>query len=96
MTDLATVLEFPTVTDWRDLAECRGYPTDWWFPEKIDGPAGYNLARQVCATCPVTGECLAHALHEPETKGMWAGLTPTQLVTRRRELGIRTCEADDG
>ncbi len=89
MTPEATILEFPSVTDWRDSAECRGYPTDWWFPEKSDGPAGYDKARTVCATCPVTGDCLTHALHAPETRGMWGGLTQPQLVAIRRRHHIR-------
>lgn len=91
----ATIVTLPQAEapEWQDVAECRGYPTDWWFPEKTDGPAGYTRARQVCAVCPVDEECLDHALNEPETKGMWAGHTPPQLVTLRRTLGIHL-EAD--
>lgn len=93
----ATIITLPVgeTTTWQDHAECRGYPTDWWFPEKTDGPAGYTRARQVCATCPAAADCLEHALHEPETKGMWAGRTPQQLVALRRQRGIRT-GADHG
>lgn len=93
----ATIITFPIgdVSAWQDMAECRGYPTDWWFPEKSDGPAGYQKARRVCTQCPVQDECLDHALVEPETKGMWGGRTPPELVVLRRTLGIRT-EVDHG
>ncbi len=94
----ATIITLPAgeQTDWQDTAECRSYPTDWWFPEKTDGPAGYTKARQVCRSCPVADECLDHALYEPETKGMWGGHTPTELVTIRRTLGIRIEDPTDG
>lgn len=86
----ATIIALPAAdaSGWQDTAECRGYPTDWWFPEKVDGPAGYTKARQVCAVCPVRDDCLDHALHHPERKGMWGGHTPMELRAIRRTYGI--------
>lgn len=79
--------------DWRDDAECAGYPTDWWFPDKTDGAHCYTRARTVCAMCTVRSDCLEHALSAPEVRGMWGGRTPVELS---RERGRRAREARRG
>jgi hypothetical protein len=33
-------------------------------------------AKRICATCPVTAECLDYALRHGEKYGVWGGLTP--------------------
>jgi WhiB family redox-sensing transcriptional regulator len=48
-------------TDWRDRAACRTVPTAVFFPERFPGdpgPAGdKDIAKAVCASCPVKAEC---------------------------------------
>ena len=45
--------------EWFEDANCRGLPTDWWFPEP-----GKNAttAKKVCGECAVRDECLTFAL----------------------------------
>lgn len=59
---------------WHELAACRGMDVEVFFPE-----AGRQLqvraAKQVCARCPVTAECLADALESGLSHGVWGGLS---------------------
>jgi WhiB family redox-sensing transcriptional regulator len=63
---------------WHASASCRGMGTERWFPERRPG---VNLgemvdqAKAICATCPVTLECLAAAVSEDEQAGVWGGLS---------------------
>jgi hypothetical protein len=59
-------------------------------PELFTGPAGIepeaeppeemaariDVARQVCAVCPVQRPCLVYALRTRPAAGVWAGFTP--------------------
>lgn len=65
---------------WRDLAACRGYPTDWWYPER--GSRAGN-AELVCGACPVRGPCWEYGLHE--RFGIYGGENATARRTARRE-----------
>jgi WhiB family redox-sensing transcriptional regulator len=63
-------------------------------PELFTGPAGVEpedeppqdraarveVARQVCAACPVRRPCLAYALRTRPAAGVWAGFTPEELT----------------
>lgn len=75
----------PTVVDWRQRAACAAPDVDpeWFFPEP--GHTA-NLARQVCARCPVKAPCLADALAWSDEHGIRGGLTPRE----RRRLRERT------
>lgn len=58
---------------WRELAACRGKPTRWWFPtDALDAVR----AEAVCATCPVTDDCLRAGINEPF--GVWGGVFRTK------------------
>lgn len=37
-----------------------------------------------CTSCPVSEECLVHALAYGESEGVWGGLTPTQRTRLMR------------
>ena len=68
--------------DWRYLAECRtpGIAADF-FPHQAPGKSNRDVwahAREVCASCRVTSECLILALDNDEREGMWGGLTPDE------------------
>jgi WhiB family transcriptional regulator, redox-sensing transcriptional regulator len=70
---------------WQQAAACKDTPDpDAFFPGKgEDGEA----AKQVCAGCPVLGECLAFALATmpaPERDhGVYGGLTPAERARLR-------------
>ena len=63
-------------------------------PELFTGPAGIEpedeppedraarieVARQICATCPVRRPCLAYALRTRPAAGVWAGFTPEEIT----------------
>lgn len=62
---------------WADRAACRTVSHAVMFP-KGTGTASYTAAKAICATCPVTGECLTYALNTSQTHGCWGGLDPTE------------------
>lgn len=64
--------------DWLSRAECARRDPDIWFP---DGPGrdGGQLARRICAICPVRQPCLQYALAIKPTHGIWAGHNADQL-----------------
>ena len=72
------------MTSWFDAAACRGASPAMFHPERGDWRAE-TLARQVCASCPVTQQCLEHALTNQETLGMWGGTSARE----RRRIGYR-------
>jgi WhiB family redox-sensing transcriptional regulator len=75
--DLIDLLGRP---EWMKRAACRGEDPALFFP-----PLGANAAkaRAICATCSVRQECLSYALADPESAGVWAGLSERE----RRRLG---------
>jgi WhiB family transcriptional regulator, redox-sensing transcriptional regulator len=80
----------PPVGGWEWLAKaaCDGLPV-----EQFIGPDGElptvrrqreRAAVQVCASCPVAAQCLAHALTQPELFGVWGGTTEADRAAARR------------
>ena len=45
-----------------------------------DRAARVEVARQVCAACPVRRPCLAYALRTRPAAGVWAGFTPEEIT----------------
>jgi WhiB family redox-sensing transcriptional regulator len=69
-------------------AACRGLDVNVFYVS--DESAQWEtleMAFRICAACPVSDECLEHALKH-EDDGVWAGTTPNQRRGIRRELGI--------
>lgn len=67
--------------NWRDDANCKGHPVDWWFPkrgERID-----PRAIAICNECPVRRHCHQHAATFPEHFGVWAGVEASARKTAR-------------
>lgn len=61
---------------WALDAACVGKPTRWWFDERLTLS---DQAREVCAVCPVSDDCLAFAIRsEPHGEqyrhGIFGGL----------------------
>ncbi|MFF3062140.1 WhiB family transcriptional regulator [Streptomyces sp. NPDC057909] len=65
----------PTLADWHQHAACTGVDTELFFPA-TRGQAEH--ARTICASCPVTEPCRAHAETMPEAYGVWGGTTPRE------------------
>jgi WhiB family redox-sensing transcriptional regulator len=58
-----------------------------FYPVSVAGPAEEQVeeAKQVCAVCPVTADCLSWALRAGEPAGIWGGTTPEE----RRYLRLK-------
>jgi hypothetical protein len=78
-----------SIDDLRD--ECLEGAQCLYDPELHDGPAHraetfeeeaarVEVAKQVCAACPVLDACLTYALHARPAFGVWAGRTTTELA----------------
>lgn len=68
---------------------CRGYPTDWWYPDK--GKENYNNSKKavtICKQCPIKQQCLDYSLVN-ETHGIWGGLRESEREIERRRLNIQ-------
>ena len=65
-------------------ARCRNVDTALFFPARGDN-LSVRVAKQLCSTCPVRGECLDYARDAGEKLGVWGGLTERQ----RRKLRAR-------
>lgn len=72
--------------EWMAQGLCANLPPSTFFPS--DG-AGVEVARRICATCPVRAECLEHALAERIDHGVWGGCSERE---RRRILKRRRAE----
>ena len=74
-------------TEWRSRAACLDIDPELFFPAAENGPvydAQVAAAKDVCARCPVTAECLAEAL-ERMPYGIAGGLTAEERRTRRSQ-----------
>jgi WhiB family transcriptional regulator, redox-sensing transcriptional regulator len=65
---------------------CRRFDPDLWFAES---PAELELAKSLCADCPVRVECLAGAVERQEPWGVWGGeiFERGAVVPRKRPRG---------
>ena len=63
-------------SEWMDEGLCRQVPPSTFFPN--DG-VGVDVARRICASCPVQAPCLEYALVQRIDHGVWGGgvLAPT-------------------
>ncbi|NIH98355.1 WhiB family redox-sensing transcriptional regulator [Mycolicibacterium fluoranthenivorans] len=73
--------------EWQLRAKCRnGDPSLFFHPDGERGRARkrrQQLAREVCAGCPVARECGAYSISFQEAFGTWGGLSEDD---RRRYL----------
>jgi WhiB family redox-sensing transcriptional regulator len=70
---------------WMGKAACRGLGFDAWFSTDEVGEEA-EVARRICAGCPVRPECLDYALDCSIRHGLWGGLSPREraALNRRR------------
>lgn len=79
------------MTDWRNLADCRGKADLMYHPsfdrEGLDpNPEALEAARAVCGGCPVRRDCLKDAMANFEKFGVWGGLTYRERHSLRRKV----------
>jgi WhiB family redox-sensing transcriptional regulator len=77
-------------TEWMQRGHCRFEPPGVFFPS--DG-VGVEIAKQICADCPVKGPCLEYALEQRIDHGVWGGTSERQrrrLLKQRRGAGVRS------
>ena len=73
---------------WADRAACRESENpDAFFPgADQDGRTVY--AKRVCSGCPVVAECLAWALENGMSVGVWGGLTEQERRAMKRKGAV--------
>ncbi len=74
-------------TEWMPQGRCREIPPGTFFPS--DG-VGVDVARRICAECPVKAPCLEYALVHRIDHGVWGGASERE---RRRILRQRRLDA---
>ncbi|MBW3610842.1 MAG: WhiB family transcriptional regulator [Actinobacteria bacterium] len=75
---------------------CRDEPPSRFFPS--DG-VGVDVARRICATCPVKEPCLEYALDQRVDHGVWGGASERErrrILKRRRAAKGADQEAEAG
>ena len=72
-------------TSWMARGKCRDHPPDMFFPS--DG-VGVEVARRICADCPVKSPCLEYAMANHIDHGVWGGTSERERrrIARRRRL----------
>lgn len=76
-----------TIEESRVIPGCRDSDPEAWFPPETPGiGAAYNVARKLCAKCPVQRLCLEYAMANNEAHGLWGGLTHRERVKLKRKL----------
>ncbi|MFI8351248.1 WhiB family transcriptional regulator [Streptomyces sp. NPDC085596] len=72
---------------WRDNANCIG-TGDAMFPDS--DKTRTEWARQICARCPVSRECLRDAMNTGDNQwGVRGGLTPEERRSVKKEINRR-------
>ncbi|HET9899016.1 MAG TPA: WhiB family transcriptional regulator [Streptosporangiaceae bacterium] len=79
--------------EWWSAAACRNAEPDLFFPISATpaSKATIQRAKQVCASCPVSAQCLSYALHHRQEQGIWGGLTDDErrLLSSRQTASER-------
>lgn len=78
------------MSDWRDLAECKGMNTDDWYPERGSHPQAVRALIAICNACPVRPACLTDAINTHDIDyGVRGGMS---VNARQREYARRRAE----
>lgn len=78
---------------WMARGLCTSIPPSTFFPS--DG-AGVEVARKICADCPVREACLEHALVNRIDHGVWGGCSERERrrILKRRRASRATVVAE--
>jgi len=68
--------------EWQMDAPCAQTDPEVFFPED---KADVRLAKSICKTCPVKTQCLAFAMENAETFGVWGGTTARERQILRNK-----------
>lgn len=71
---------------WAGNAACRGLDPAVFYPVTEDEA---EIAKAICADCPVVEPCLEHAITNREKNGVWGGATERErlrIIRRRRRI----------
>ena len=79
----AWLAELTRRPSWHADAACRGTGTAGFIVGRGANAAIMARARAVCAACPVTEPCLAYAMGDVDTMGVWGGTTGRQRRAMR-------------
>lgn len=84
----------PARDDWRHRAACLAEDPELFFPIGNSGPAAAQIevAKAICARCPVLAECRSWAMANPKLAefGVFGGMSEDERraeVRRRRRRG---------
>ena len=71
--------------NWHEDVACRDADPDLFFPIGTTGAALRQTeeAKRICRDCPVQIHCLAQALENGVTDGVWGGTTPHRVGLAR-------------
>lgn len=75
---------------WVEAALCGQTDPDAFHPGQGESP---RAAKAVCARCDVRADCLAEALANPSSDGVWGGTTEHQRRRIRRDDAARARKA---
>jgi WhiB family redox-sensing transcriptional regulator len=83
----ATALAVPE--RWAERALCAQADPDAWFPDNGHRELT-QIAKRICAHCPVRAHCLEYALSGADTwggiaTGIWGGTTPQERDQLRQQ-----------
>jgi WhiB family transcriptional regulator, redox-sensing transcriptional regulator len=80
--------------EWMARGLCRDIAPAVFFPS--DG-VGVDVARSICAECPVKAPCLEYALANRIDHGVWGGCSERERrrIARRRRLEAAADVASD-
>ena len=83
--------------NWRDDGACCGAHPDLFFPFGTTGAALRQIeeAKRMCRVCPVQTQCLAWALENGVTDGVWGGTTPDERRVIRALSRRKTFSEED-
>ena len=57
------------------IPPCMNTDPELFFPDQDANVNLYQVAKQLCAQCPIIQQCLEYALKTDEQFGVWGGLT---------------------
>jgi WhiB family redox-sensing transcriptional regulator len=79
------------VGEWRAAGACLAADPEIFFPVSGAGASArqIDLAKRICAHCQVRQECLAFAMRNGESHGIWGGTTPEDRTKARRAEAAR-------
>lgn len=89
----------------KELDITKFFPS-WWFDSKCfqkgdetffgseESPSSLREARKYCISCPVSRECLTHAITQPEEYGIWAGTSARSREQMRSDIASGEWELD--